>query len=123
MKKKISEIAKVKPSKQTASREKSLTALSIIRYADDFIIIHEDKEIILKAKVFIEEWLKKIGLEINTSKTRIVHTLNSVEGQKPGFNFLGDTVRQFSNNQSQKGCKTLIKPSKESQKRHTTRKT
>jgi RNA-directed DNA polymerase len=92
--------------------------LSIIRYSDDFIVIHEDKEIILKAKVFIEEWLRKIGLELSATKTRIVHTLKPTEDQKPGFNFLGFTVRQFPSNQSKKGCKTLIKPSQESQKRH-----
>ena len=117
-KKKISEASKVKPSKLTASKERALMTLSIIRYADDFVVIHEDKEIILKAKVFIKEWLKKIGLELNASKTRIVHTLNPMDEQKPGFNFLGFTVRQFPSNQSKKGCKTLIKPSKESQKQH-----
>jgi RNA-directed DNA polymerase len=118
MKKKIREAKKVKPFKSTASRVKALKTLSIIRYADDFVVIHENEEMLIKAKVFIEEWLKKIGLELNTAKTRMVHTLNPMDKQKPGFDFLGFTVRQFSNSTSKKGCKTLITPSKASQKQH-----
>jgi RNA-directed DNA polymerase len=99
------------------SRKLAKHTLSIIRYADDFVIMHEDKEIVLKAKVFIEAWLKKIGLELSTKKTRMVHTLNPTEEQKPGFKFLGFAVRQFPSTHSKRGYKTLIKPSQESQKR------
>ncbi|GFU25184.1 hypothetical protein NPIL_615821 [Nephila pilipes] len=50
--------------------------MSIIRYADDCIVLHESKDIVLKANNFVE-WLKKIGLELNSSKTCITHTLKS----------------------------------------------
>lgn len=92
--------------------------ISLIRYADDFVILHADEEIVLKAKSFIDNWLCKVGLELKPAKTRIVHTMNSYNGQKPGFDFLGFTMRQFPGNNTEKGYKLIIKPSSESQKRH-----
>jgi len=87
---------------------------SIIRYADDFVIIHENEEIIAKTKQLVEKWLKGIGLGMKAAKTRITHTL---EGDNPGFDFLGFNIRQYKVNQG-KGYKTLIKPSKKAQKEH-----
>lgn len=92
--------------------------MSIIRYADDFVIIHENKEIVLKAKLFVEKWLSTIGLKLKESKTRISHTLETIEGMKPGFDFLGYTIRQFSVSCNRQGYKLLIKPSRLSQKKH-----
>ncbi|XP_066251682.1 protein YkfC-like [Euwallacea similis] len=92
--------------------------MSIIRYADDCVVLHESKDIVLKAKSFVEEWLKKIGLELNSSKTCITHTLKSSGNNQIGFDFLGYTVRQFPVNHSKKGYKLLIKPSRKAQKRH-----
>jgi len=51
-----------------------LKGFAIIRYADDFVIIHEDEEIIAKTKQLVEEWLKGIGLGMKAAKTRITHT-------------------------------------------------
>jgi len=34
----------------------------IIRYADDFVVLHEDYEVILQCKHLIAQWLRKIGL-------------------------------------------------------------
>lgn len=96
-----------------------MTTLSIIRYADDFVVIHESKEIILKAKEFISEWLKGIGLELKPEKTRLGHTLRVHEGIPPGFNFLGFNIRQFDCNDRQKGYKLIIRPTRESIKRHS----
>ena len=95
-------------------------SLALIRYADDFVIIHEDVNVIKLCKAIISDWLKGIGLEINTNKTRIVHTLNENEGERPGFDFLGFNVRQYSvgKHHSEKGYKTLIKPSKKSILKH-----
>ncbi|MDT9313933.1 MAG: group II intron reverse transcriptase/maturase, partial [Limnospira sp. Paracas R14] len=46
----------------------------------------------------ITEWLKPVGLEIKPEKTRICHTLKSIEydgkTEKPGFDFLGFNIRQ-----------------------------
>ena len=81
------------------------------------VIVHENKEIVLKAKLFVEKWLSAVGLELKESKTRISHTLETIEGAKPGFDFLGYTIRQFSVSCNRQGYKLLIKPSRLSQKR------
>jgi RNA-directed DNA polymerase len=70
--------------------------------------------------------LAEMGLELKPSKTRICHTLEPLEGQPPGFDFLGFNVRQYRVGKYQSGrhngkllgFKTLIKPSKDAIKRH-----
>ncbi len=103
------------------------SSVSIIRYADDFVILHEDITIIQRCKEVISEWLKDMGLELKPSKTRLAHTLEVYEEEKPGFDFLGFNIRQFKvgkytsgkNTTGKKlGFKTIITPSKEKQKRH-----
>jgi RNA-directed DNA polymerase len=94
-----------------------LTSISIIRYADDFVVLHKDREIIMKAKAYIERWLTGVGLELKPSKTRIGHTLLNENGTA-GFNFLGFEIRQYPVKTNKLGYKTLIKPSKEAVKRH-----
>jgi RNA-directed DNA polymerase len=96
----------------------ALRKMAIIRYADDFVIIHEDKEIILKAKKFVQEWLSQIGLNLSESKTRITHTMKSEDGTESGFNFLGFSIRQYFSGNRKRGYVTHIKPSLESQKKH-----
>lgn len=96
---------------------KIMTSISIIRYADDFVVLHKDREIVKKAKAFIEGWLKNIGLELKPSKTRIGHTLEKVDG-KAGFDFLGFGVRQYPVKNNKVGFKTLIKPSEKAVQRH-----
>ena len=101
-------------------------SISLIRYADDFVILHKDLEVILNCKAVIEKWLKEVSLELKPSKTRISHTLYEHEG-KTGFDFLGFTIRQFpvgkhhSGKSPQReilGFKTIIKPSKDKIKAH-----
>lgn len=67
---------------------------AIIRYADDFVILHEDLATLLKLKAEAERWLATLGLNLKAAKTRITHTLIQHEGHV-GFDFLGFTVRQF----------------------------
>lgn len=102
-------------------------SLSLIRYADDFVIIHEDLTVVQRCQQTIAEWLKGMGLELKPSKTRLVHSLNKYDRQEPGFNFLGFNVRQYPVGKYNTGCntkrkplgfKTLIKPSKEKVKVH-----
>lgn len=110
---------------QIGNRDK-IQSLSLIRYADDFVFLHEDLEVIQMCKQKIEEWLTDLSLELKPSKTRISHTLNKVVDEQPGFNFLGFNVRQFPVGKYQSGrtrsgllgFKTIITPSKEGQKRH-----
>jgi RNA-directed DNA polymerase len=100
-------------------------ALSLIRYADDFVILHENLEVIKECQEIIQNWLNELGLELKPSKTKISHTLNKINGNV-GFNFLGFTIKQHlkdehhcgKHNGKPLGFKTIIKPSKEKIKTH-----
>ena len=101
-----------------AAHMHSQNSITIVRYADDFVVIHESREIVEKAKSYIEIWLKQIGLKLNGEKTKIVHTLKPTDGCEVGFKFLGFWIRQYYNRSIKRGYVTLIKPSNESQKKH-----
>ena len=101
-------------------------SLSLIRYADDFVIIHEDLNVVKKSQEIIAEWLNDMGLELKPSKTKLTHTLNEIEGNV-GFEFLGFHVQQYkvgnyrsanTSNGKPLGFKTLITPSKVKIKTH-----
>ena len=109
------------------NRIKQIKGASLIRYADDFVIFHENLEMLKRCQQIICEWLAQFDLELKPSKTRMVHTLNELNDNKPGFDFLGFNIRQYkvgkyqSGKNTQKellGFKTIIMPSKESVKRH-----
>lgn len=68
-----------------------------------------------------------MGLELKPSKTRLTHTLEGYGEEKPGFNFLSFSIRQYpvgkyttGKNTKGKplGFKTIITPSKEKCKEH-----
>lgn len=42
-----------------------------IRYSDDFVLIHEDKEYLEKCKVLIERQIEALGLRLNQKKTQL----------------------------------------------------
>ena len=73
-------------------------SLSVIRYADDFVILHKDKAVVQRCREICSEWLKGIGLELKPEKTRLTHTFKSElsEDGFAGFDFLGHHIRQFS---------------------------
>ena len=108
------------PNGRYLSLERKRRSLHLIRYADDFVCIHEDLEVVLKCQEIIAEWLEKLGLSLKPSKTRLTHTLKSHQGSSPGFDFLGFNIRQYpvGKYHSRRGYKTLIKPSEKSQKVH-----
>ncbi|MGK7943702.1 MAG: group II intron reverse transcriptase/maturase [Microcystaceae cyanobacterium] len=85
--------------KGNENKRNTIEGIGVVRYADNFVVIHEDLDVIIEAKIAISQWLAKIGLEIKQSKTRICHTLNdiTIDGkmQKAGFNFLGFNIRQY----------------------------
>ncbi len=91
----------------------------VIRYADDLVVLHHDLDTLHSLRDQVEAWLASMGLNLKASKTRITRTLHEHEGAV-GFDFLGFTVRQFLTGKyrSRQGFKTIIKPSKEAQKRH-----
>lgn len=99
----------------------------LIRYADDFVVLHEDINVVQKCQEIISEWFKDYGLELKPSKTKLTHTLSNFKGQKPGFNFLGFNIRQFpkgkyntgKNTKGERlGFKTIITPSRDKIKSH-----
>ena len=59
---------------------KNRKSLNLIRYADDFVIMHEDLEVVQTCQKIIAHWLSDIGLELKPSKTRLTHTLNEING-------------------------------------------
>jgi RNA-directed DNA polymerase len=93
----------------------------VIRYADDLVVLHRDRSVIEHCRQLLQEWLQSIGLELSEHKTRITHTLETVEGEA-GFDVLGFQVRQCPaskyNTSRGRGFKTLITPSKTAVKRH-----
>lgn len=112
--------------KQIPKRDKR-SSIALIRYADDFVIIHEDISSVIKCKGVITDFLKDMGLELKPSKTNLVHTLHEYEGQKPGFGFLGFNIRQYNVGKYSSGknthgkllgYKTIIKPSNEGSLKH-----
>ena len=120
------EIKKYAASKK-GEKKANMKSFSLIRYADDFVIIHENLDEIKRCQRLMYDFLTQMGLDYNQDKTKIVHTLHEHEGQNPGFDFLGFNIRQYpvGKHQSGKkpngeklGFKTIIKPSKEKVKEH-----
>jgi RNA-directed DNA polymerase len=99
----------------------------LVRYADDFVLFHSNREELQKVAERVTQWLAQMGLKLSPTKTRTTHTLTPYQEQV-GFDFLGFTIRQFPAGKTHtgKGTKgkalgfqTLITPSKEAIKRHT----
>ncbi|HKK89669.1 MAG TPA: group II intron reverse transcriptase/maturase [Saprospiraceae bacterium] len=76
------------------------TKVNLIRYADDFVITADTREIAEDLKVVVSQFLESRGLMLSEEKTIITHI-------DEGFDFLGWTFRKF------KG-KLIVKPSKSS---------
>ncbi len=73
--------------------------ISLIRYADDFIVTGNTKELLEReVKPLVEQFMRERGLELSQEKTVITHV-------EDGFDFLGQNVRKYNG-------KLLIKPSK-----------
>ncbi len=73
--------------------------VNFIRYADDFIVTGNSKEILeQEVKPMIESFLAERGLILSQEKTKITHI-------DEGFDFLGFNLRKY-------GDKLLIKPAK-----------
>ena len=119
------------PSKRQHHGQQQRWQPIVIRFADDFVVLHPDRAIIEQCQRIATEWLADMGLELKPSKTRITHTLHLHDGNV-GFNFLGFNVRQYPVGKTHTGktggygrttvplgFKTIIKPSKEAIKRHT----
>ena len=101
---------------QTAFPRRRATPV-VIRYADELVVIHDNRAVIETCQKLIAEHLAGMGLELKPSKTRITHTLDTSEGP-PGFDFLGCTIRQYRTRTTRLGFQTIITPSKQAIKKH-----
>ena len=84
--------------------------VNVIRYADDMIITGKSKEIVLKNKEILKEFLKERGLELNEKKTLITNI-------QTGFDFLGFNIRRRKwnsklNQKTDQETVLIIQPSK-----------
>lgn len=68
-----------KSNRGVAAKRKACT---VVRYADDFVIIHENKDILQLCIAETKKWLSSIGLEISEEKSKLVDA-------RQGFLFLG----------------------------------
>ena len=92
-----------------SGRRAKANSLTIVRYADDFVIIHAQREILDLCINESSKWLSKVGLEISEEKS-------SVKDCRSSFNFLGFTIILVKKNQGR--YKVKIVPSRENQIRY-----
>jgi RNA-directed DNA polymerase len=108
------------------SGSRGFNAPNVMRYADDFALLHEDREVVKPCQDVSAEWLKEIGVALQPSKTRLTHTLSAPDGTL-GFDCRSFHIRQYSVRKTKSGkdcrgrlhgCKTRIKASKTAIQRH-----
>src|SRR5213595_613394 len=88
-------------------RPEKRAKVNLIRYADDFCVTGNSKELLeQEVKPLVEQFLGERGLQLSPEKTVITHI-----GQ--GFDFLGQTVRKYHKG---KCTKCFITPSKKNVK-------
>jgi RNA-directed DNA polymerase len=90
--------------RRTIKNKQYYPKVNLVRYADDFIITSENREVLEREiKPLITEFLAERGLTLSEEKTVITNI-------KDGFDFLGFNIRKFKK-------QLLTKPSKKAQKR------
>lgn len=109
-------------------RPNNRQSLTYVRYADDFVLMHPDKNTLIQLQKVVEKFLSPIGLKLNPIKTRMVHTMDFSENSVPGFTFLGFDIIQKPKHVKQRKATvkvqtkqkfiTLIRPSKEGIRKH-----
>ena len=112
------------------SWQNKVRSLTVIKYADDFLVLHRDLNVVERCRELISEWLNGMGLQLKPSKTRIAHTLHPEKSEDglAGLDFLGYHIQQFPvgkykspiqpSSKEKLGFKTLITPSKDACKKH-----
>jgi RNA-directed DNA polymerase len=71
------------PAGQKSSSQKKRQSLAVIRYADDFVVMHKSRNVILAAKQEISSWL------VSTSKLVLSDSKTYIKSSYEGFQFLG----------------------------------
>jgi len=94
--------------KAPSHRKGTNKGVSVIRYADDFVITAPTREVLeTYARPRMGKFLKQRGLALNEGKTRIIHI-------REGLNFLGFHIRKFGSREE----KLLTVPQKEKVLKH-----
>jgi RNA-directed DNA polymerase len=84
--------------KDIARGKKYNPKVGLVRYADDFIITGDSRELLEnEVRPLVERFLNERGLRLSPDKTRVTHI-------NDGFDFLGQNLRKY-------GGKLLVKPS------------
>lgn len=107
----------------------NVSAPRVIRYADDFVVLCDEKVVVEECREIISNWLAERGLKLKPEKTRLTHTLDEKlsEDGIAGFDFLGHHIQQYPTGKYRSkvnghstliGFNTLITPSKKSSKEH-----
>jgi RNA-directed DNA polymerase len=63
-------------------------------YADDFVVLHKERQVIDMCREHLSAWLAPMGLRLHPDKTRTVFTLGN-KTENAGFDFLGHHIQQF----------------------------
>ena len=108
------------------SKKARRKAIHFIRYADDLVIMHRDLDVVKSCRVILNKFLAERGLALSEAKTKIVHTRLPFESNKPGFDFLGFTIKHFDTyhrssltaHRKRIGYRLLTYPSKTSRDKH-----
>jgi len=71
-------------------------SIIFVRCVDDFVVINHNLSVIQKCKKIINEFLAGKGLELNDTKTEMVHTRIAFEKNEFSFEFLGFKIKHFN---------------------------
>lgn len=66
-----------------------------VRYADDFVILYPNPDVLERVVGEVQRWLQPMGLKISEKKSSIRHTLEEYNGNPAGFTFLGFYFRHM----------------------------
>lgn len=88
--------------------------------------MHRDLNVVKSCRTILNKFLAERGLVLNEAKTKIVYTRLPFESQKPGFDFLGFTIKHFdtyhrsslTSHKERLGYRLLTFPSKYSRNKH-----
>ena len=90
----------------TMAKRDRAKKLTVIRYADNFVVIADEKETVEQVKQFLKHWLfEQAGLRLSDEKT---HVKNTAEG----FDFLGFHLISVKTDRKWKFHTTISKKSK-----------
>jgi RNA-directed DNA polymerase len=87
------DLAKAFPPSRRINGQRTGKTPRIVIYADDLVVFHDRRDVIVEVKTFLTGWLAGYGLGFNEEKTSTAHTLDG-GNDATGFDFLGFTFTQ-----------------------------